>query len=76
MFSLTAPSATAMLAAGASLGLITTVTLAILLINQEFLGALDGLRARRLSRALRIVIAPLLIAFVAIVVARISELLS
>lgn len=58
-----------------SLGLIVTLGLILLLLNQELLSGLDAAWAARLRTALGVAIAPLLIVFAVSVVMRIALLL-
>lgn len=61
--------------AATALALIAILAMLALLIQKEIIGGLEGPRARRLSRALNVVIVPLLIVFAATVAYKVSEVL-
>ena len=58
-----------------SFGLLAVVTLLILLVQKEVIAVSDGPRARLFVRALNIAIAPLLMAFVMSMGAKVLEVL-
>ena len=75
MITLLTSTTLAALAASTSLGLIATIGLIVTLAKHELVNGLDDLRAVRLSDALRIAIAPLLLVFAVIVFFRIADML-
>jgi hypothetical protein len=62
-------------AAATSLALIVVLTLIILLIQKELIGGVEGLRAKRLSRALNVAIVPLVVVFVTSVAIKVADVL-
>ena len=71
----TTTTTTATAVAAASLTLVVIVTFLALLIKKEFIGALEGARAERISRGLNIAIIPLAAVFAISVAMRVVEVI-